>query len=84
MKNQVLFDDSTFDYKGHTFHVSFPSDEDSTPFDFDGHGPVRKTSDRHAEGSSDKKPGERPLNQPDRREYQFYYCLLYTSPSPRD
>lgn len=39
----------------------------------DGHGQVRKSNNRHAEGYSDKSPGERPLNQAGRNEYQFYY-----------
>lgn len=39
----------------------------------EGHGPVRRTGSRHTEHHSGKKPGERPLNQPGRREYQFYY-----------
>ena len=39
----------------------------------DGHGPVRQTTQRHVHGESDKLPGERPLNQAGRREYQFHY-----------
>ena len=39
----------------------------------DGHGPVRRSGRRHVEGESDKRPGERPLNSPGLREYQYYY-----------
>lgn len=38
----------------------------------DGHGPVRRSNYPHG-SSGDKRPGERPLNSPDRHEYQFYY-----------
>lgn len=73
MKNPTLYDGETFEYKGHRFSVSFPLDNETTPFDDDSHGPVRYTRMHHIEGSSDKRPGERPLNQPDRHEYQYYY-----------
>jgi len=40
--------------------------------DCDCHGPVRRSNYPHG-SSGDKRPGERPLNSPDRHEYQFYY-----------
>lgn len=39
----------------------------------DGHGPVRRSDYRHGPYGSDKGPGERPLNDPDRNCYQYYY-----------
>lgn len=41
----------------------------------DGHGSVRKCGNPHwhGEGQSTKKPGERPMNKPDRNTYQYYY-----------
>lgn len=55
--------------------ITFAHDEFSdAPWDYsDGHGPVRKSNNKHNEYRSDKKPGERPLNSASRNEYQFYY-----------
>ena len=55
--------------------ITFAHDEFSdAPWEFsDGHGPVRKSNHAHNAYDSDKMPGERPLNQADRNEYQFYY-----------
>ena len=56
---EYLYDDCGMD---------FPWEE------YDGHGVIRKSNNRHYRGyDTDKKPGERPMNQPDRNEYQFYY-----------
>ncbi len=59
-----------------TFRVEIIHDEDqSRPWEnADGHGPVRESSVRHSRGyDSGKRPGERPLNDPDRNQYQFFY-----------
>lgn len=55
--------------------ITFEHDEFSdAPWEYsDGHGPVRKSNNGHNAYSSDKRPGERPLNSADRNEYQFYY-----------
>lgn len=68
----------TIEHLGVTVRVDYFHDSDrGCPWDeCDGHGPVRKSSHRHGVNWStngDKKPGERPLNCPDRNEYQFYY-----------
>ena len=55
--------------------ITFEFDEFSgAPWEFsDCHGPVRKSNNGHNAYSSDKRPGERPLNSADRNAYQFYY-----------
>lgn len=70
-----LYDGDTFELDGFNFRVKFEHDSDMRyPWDeCDGHGVVRRSNSRHAEGYSDKKPSERPLNQAGRNEYQFYY-----------
>lgn len=70
------FNTETIEHLGVTVRIEYFYDGDSTPWDDDGHGPVRKSNHRHGVNWStngDKKPGERPLNCPDRNEYQFYY-----------
>lgn len=69
-----LYDGDTFEYKGRTFRVNYTYDEYADPpWDSEcGHGPVRKSRNSHG-SSGDKRPGERPLNNPNRNEYQFYY-----------
>lgn len=65
----------TIEIDCYTFRVEF-SQEDCPDFPWensDCHGPVRKSTRHHIDGRSDKAPGERPLNSPDRNEYQFYY-----------
>ena len=71
----TLWDGDTIERGGRTFRVNIEQDERSdAPWDLaDGHGPVRRSQHRHAEGSSDKRPSERPMNQPGHNEYQFYY-----------
>jgi hypothetical protein len=65
---------NTLEIKGFTVRVEYESDNYETPWEWcDGHGKVRKSAYRHGESTTDKKPGERPMNQPDRNEYQFYY-----------
>ena len=70
-----IYDGMQIEKAGLTFVVNFPSDGDfDAPWEnSDGHGPVRKSTKRHVDGYSDKRPGERPLNSPSRNEYQFYY-----------
>ncbi|MFN8994139.1 MAG: hypothetical protein ACK5X3_10835 [Pseudomonadota bacterium] len=72
---ETLYDGDTFELNGLTFRVKFESDYYSgAPWErCDGHGAVRKSYQRHRDGESDKKPGERPLNQAGHRDRQFYY-----------
>lgn len=65
----------TIEHLGVTVRIEYFYDSDTEPpwENAEGHGPVRKSNYRHGQHSSDKKPGERPLNCPDRNEYQFYY-----------
>ena len=72
---KTLYNGDTFTQNGETFRVNFERDYDAGyPWDnCDGHGNVRKSNCAHTESRSDKKPGERPLNNPGRNEYQFYY-----------
>lgn len=66
-------DSEVLEINGTSVRVKYFHDGDrEPPWEDDGHGPVRKTAKRHRE-YGDKRPGERPLNQPDRNEYQFYY-----------
>ena len=59
---------------GLRFAVTFDFDYDTEPpWDrSDCHGPVR-IGRNHADGQSDKRPGERPLNRPTWREDQYFY-----------
>ena len=59
---------------GLRFAVTFDFDYDTEPpwERSDCHGPVR-IGRNHADGQSDKRPGERPLNRPTWRENQYYY-----------
>ena len=59
---------------GLRFAVTFDFDYDTgPPWDWsDGHGPVR-IGRNHADGQTDKRPGERPLNRPGWHENQYYY-----------
>lgn len=65
------------EYAGLTWIIKFEQDNDvGAPWDFsDYHGPVRRSGYRHSMyGEREKKkPSERPLNNPDRNGYQFYY-----------
>lgn len=59
---------------GYTVVYYYDQDADAPWASSEGHGPVRKSTQTHRRyGQGDKKPGERPLNRPDRNEYQFYY-----------
>jgi hypothetical protein len=69
MKNQYRDGDTMNNL---TIRIAFHPDYDSSPFD-DCHELIRRSYYPHREGLSDKKPGERPLNQPGRNEYQYYY-----------
>lgn len=64
----------TIEVMGLKFAVTFDYDQNiGAPWDWsDGHGPVR-IGRKHADGQSDKRPGERPLNKPGWRENQYYY-----------
>lgn len=79
MKN-VIFDGDIIEKAGHAFRVSITPDYDcGLPWeDMNGLGVIRKTSKRHVDGYSDKSPGERPMNNPDRNEYQFFYDIPET------
>ncbi len=66
---------NTITIGGRKYRVEIEQDEFAgAPWEeSDGHGAVRRSNRRHVESESDKRPGERPLNSPSRREYQFYY-----------
>jgi hypothetical protein len=68
---------ATIEVDGYTFEVSFETDTDADPpwKREDGHGDVRISGKPHwhGEGSSDKLPGERPLNTAPYRDIQYYY-----------
>ena len=55
--------------------VEYLDDNDSDPpwENSDGHGPVRVSRTANYTGHHTKRPGERPLNSPDRRASQYYY-----------
>lgn len=63
----TLYDGATFEYRGHTFKVTFPNDENhGAPWvEHDGHGPVSNWTTR------DKRPGERVLVS-DRSRKRYY------------
>jgi len=67
----------TITIDGREYRVEIEQDEFAdAPWDnSDGHGSVRRSSHRHIEGDSDKRPSERPLNSPGRHEYQYYYYI---------
>lgn len=70
-------DTTTIEVDGYTFEVTYETDTDADPpwKREDGHGDVRISGKPHwhGEGVSDKLPGERPMNKPDRNGYQYYY-----------
>lgn len=70
-------DTATIEVDGYTFEVTYETDTDAEPplQQGDGNGHVRSSDHAHwqGEGVSDKKPGERPMNKPDRNAYQYYY-----------
>ena len=74
-KHAPLYDGSTFELGGLTFTVKFEPDNDMGPpwDEHDGHGPVRECKTPHWYREGSKRPGERPLNKPDRHEIQYYY-----------
>lgn len=65
------YDTETID--GFNVRYVYDTDADMPWENSEGHGPVRKTRTPHWHRYSGKKPGERPLNKPDRGEYQYYY-----------
>jgi len=70
------YDNDIIEVSGLSFRVTFEPDYDcGMPWEnCDMHGPVRCSNVRHGRnGETDKRPGERPLNSPDRNEYQYYY-----------
>jgi hypothetical protein len=71
------FRTETFTRDGVEFTAEFFSDDSGRGFpwdEHDGHGVVRRTSrNPHWHRETDKRPGERPMNKPDRNEDQFYY-----------
>lgn len=70
----MIFDRDTIQFDGCRVLVEYHFDEAADPpwENSDCHGPVRRGS-RHLNGSSDKRPGERPLNCASRHEAQYYY-----------
>lgn len=75
MKQSAVYDGDIITKSGMRFRVNFEHDEYCDPpwQNDDSCGPVRQSNHRHGPDSTDKRPGERPLNSPDRREYQYYY-----------
>lgn len=74
MKDQP-FNSEIVEFDGCRVRIEYYYDHDADPpWDMsDGHGPVRRAKRLHNEHGSDKRPGERPLSQPDRNEAQYYY-----------
>lgn len=73
-KRPALYDGDTFTVDGFSFRVKFEDDTNIGPpwLECDGHGPVRQSRGQHR-NQDGKRPGERPLNDPDRNQYQYYY-----------
>lgn len=84
-KLHKLYDGDTFEHAGRTFRVRYEPDTDAAlPWDeCDGHGVIRKAHAPHYDGRTDKRPGERPMNQPGRNEWQFYYDWAATTRKAR-
>lgn len=79
------FGSETLTIDGVDVQVKYYYDSDSdAPWDnADGHGPVRVGRRNYWDGSTDKRPGERPMNQPERSESLYLYdwqeaCKLAT------
>jgi hypothetical protein len=68
-------DNDIIEVSGQQFRVNFEDEYyPEYPWDNDdGCGIVRRSNKPHRDGQSDKKPGERPLNQAGSNEYQFYF-----------
>ena len=66
---------NTLEIKGRTYRVTIEPDTDADyPWNnSEGYGPVRRSMYPAGQYGHDKRPGERPLNNPGRNEYQFYY-----------
>lgn len=79
-KMAKIYDGSTVTVNGVNFTVSIEPDYDMRlPWEeMDGLGVIRQSSKIHSCGYSDKRPGERPMNSPDRKCYQFYYDVQAT------
>jgi len=56
-----------------TIEYHYDADADAPWQSRDGHGPVRSSLKHHSPHHSDKRPGESPLNSPERHETQYYY-----------
>lgn len=70
------FEIEIVEHQGLKFQIKYHYDHDmGRPWDnSDGHGPVRECNARHQTSyDTEKRPGEIPLNDPDRGHYQFYY-----------
>lgn len=70
-----IYDGMQIEKGGRTFRVNLPYDDTNrAPWEeSDGHGPVRKVNTAHCHREGVKRPGERPMNRPDRNEYQYFY-----------
>lgn len=68
------FDEETVEFDGATVRISYHYDDGrDAPWDReDGHGAVCKSTHPHGYGG-EKRPGDRPLNQPARGQWQYYY-----------
>ena len=75
MAIKTVHDGDILERNGRQFRVNILDDDDrEPPWDrSDGHGPVRKVNRSHCSQDAGKHPGERPMNSPDRNEYQFFY-----------
>lgn len=73
--NRTIYDGQIIERDGRRFRVNIETDD--TPLapweDNEGTGIVRKCDPSHRAQPSVKRPGERPLNSPDRNQYQYYY-----------
>lgn len=67
----------SFTHNGHDFTLDVERDHDMPhPWEeHDGHGIVGQSTTRHGAREGGKRPSERPLNSPDRHEYQYYYDM---------
>lgn len=66
----------TLTHNGREYRVTIEHDSDmGAPWkEHDGHGTVRESRTRHRERMwKTKRPGERPLNDPDRNQLQYLY-----------
>ncbi len=72
--------------EGLTVKFIYDTDADAPWDSSEGHGSVRMSRHAHCHsgiGYSDKTPGERPLNSPDRNQHQYYYDWQAATKSAR-